>query len=283
MSVVVVFLVMPRNVARALGRGFLRPRDDGLLEHQVHEQDHRLGLQDQRSRGFHRIGVEVLMHAVHVHDRHVPGRPVVAHAVVDLVALAVEDVERSLVHVAVLLRPASRAVFLQMHVERLRHPVHRLDEVLAEGLRAVVEEQVLALDHARQAAQARELVLQAVLSLDPAHEDAVLLAAVVRFLAHGCSVSSIRPLKNASEGSGFPRPQFGGFQGGAAPFYPLVYRPLPKISSYSFTHLSYSSSVTRASTNFSGSLLSGVSIFLFVGTKSRCARIFWPSSLISKS
>src|SRR3989475_11697144 len=46
------------------------------------------------------------------------------------------------------------------------------------------EEEVLALDHARQAAQARELVLEAVLSLDAAHEDAVPLAAVVRFLGH---------------------------------------------------------------------------------------------------
>src|SRR4029077_1834798 len=37
--VVEVFLEVPRNEARALGRRFLGPRDDGLLEHQVHEQD----------------------------------------------------------------------------------------------------------------------------------------------------------------------------------------------------------------------------------------------------
>src|SRR5205823_2929628 len=68
--------------------------------------------------------------------------------------------------------------------------VDRLDEVLAEGLGPVVEEEVLALDHARQTAQARELVLQAVLPLDSAHEDTVFLAAVVRFLAHRFAPSS---------------------------------------------------------------------------------------------
>src|SRR5258708_39663135 len=137
------------------------------------------------------------MHAVHVHDRHIPGRPVVAHAVVDLVALPIEYVERRLVHVAVLLRPASRAVFLEVHVQRLRHPVHGLDEVLAEGLRPIVERELAALDDARQAAQARKLVLQAVLSLDAAHEDAVLLAAVVRFLTHGLLRSFTFPCRKS--------------------------------------------------------------------------------------
>src|SRR6185437_1450414 len=73
---------------------------------------------------------------------------------------------------------------LEVHMEHLREPVLRLDEVLAEGLRAVVEEEVLPLHHPRHVAQALQLVLQAVLALDAAHEDAVLLAAVVRFLAH---------------------------------------------------------------------------------------------------
>src|SRR6185437_17152645 len=72
---------------------------------------------------------------------------------------------------------------LEVHMEHLREPVLRLDEVLAEGLRAVVEEEVLPLHHPRHVAQALQLVLEAVLALDAAHEDAVLLAAVVRFLA----------------------------------------------------------------------------------------------------
>src|SRR5437763_16827204 len=137
----------------------------------------------------------MLMHAVHVDDRDVSRGPVVAHAVMDLVTLAVENVERRLVNVAVLLRAASGAVLLQVHVQRLRHAVDRLDEVLAEGLGPVVEEEVLALDHARQTAQARELVLQAVLPLDSADEDPVLLAAVVRFLAHRFAPSSTDPCR----------------------------------------------------------------------------------------
>jgi hypothetical protein len=46
----------------------------------------------------------MLVHAVVVDDRHVAGLPVVADAVMNLVALAVEDVEGGLVDVAVLLR-----------------------------------------------------------------------------------------------------------------------------------------------------------------------------------
>ena len=52
---------------------------------------------------------------------------------------------------------------------------------------------------------------------------------------------------------------------------------------YSIFHLSYSSIAIFASTNFIGSLLSGVSIFLLVGTNSRLAMICCPSGLSSKS
>ena len=69
--------------------------------------------------GLARVGVEMLVHAVVVHDRDVARLPVVAHAVVDLVARAVEDVERRLVDVAVLLRFSARPVFLEVEVERL--------------------------------------------------------------------------------------------------------------------------------------------------------------------
>ena len=61
------------------------------------------------------------------------------------------------------------------------------------------------------------------------------------------------------------------------------YRPAPNSSVYRFFHLSYSSIDTRASTNFIGTLLSGVSTFLLVGTKSRIAMIACPSGLSSKS
>ena len=62
-----------------------------------------------------------------------------------------------------------------------------------------------------------------------------------------------------------------------------TYRPAPKRSVYRFFHLSYSSIATRASTNVMGTLFSGVSTFLLVGTKSRIAMICWPSGLSSKS
>src|SRR5205814_1307016 len=52
---------------------------------------------------------------------------------------------------------------------------------------------------------------------------------------------------------------------------------------YSDFHLSYSSSETFALTNVIGILLSGVSIFLLVGTNSRLAMICCPSGLSSKS
>ena len=122
--------------------------------------------------GLSGLGVEMLVHAVVVHDRHVARLPVVADAVVDLVALAVQDVERRLVDVAVLLVRAARRVLLEVDVQRLRHAVDRLDEMLGERLRAVLELHLLAADDARQRAQARELVLQAVLALDRADEAA---------------------------------------------------------------------------------------------------------------
>ena len=60
-------------------------------------------------------------------------------------------------------------------------------------------------------------------------------------------------------------------------------RPAPNRSVYRFFHLSYSSIETRASTKVIGTLLSGVSTFLLVGTNSRWAMIVCPSSLSSKS
>jgi hypothetical protein len=87
--------------------------------------------------------------------------------------------------VAVLLGAATRRVFLEVDVQGLGEAVDRLDKVLAEGLRAVVEAQVLALDDPRHGAQALELFLEAVLPLDCADEDPILLAAVVRLFTHG--------------------------------------------------------------------------------------------------
>ena len=69
-------------------------------------------------------------------------------------------------------------------MEHLRDAVLRLDVMAAVGLRAVDELELLALAHARHRAQPRELLLQAVLALDRADENPVLLAVVVRLGAH---------------------------------------------------------------------------------------------------
>ena len=84
-------------------------------------------------------GVEMLVDAVVVDDRHVARLPVVADVVVDLVALAVEDVEGGLVDVAVLLALAAGPVFLEVEVEVLGDAVLGLDVVAAVGLRPVDE------------------------------------------------------------------------------------------------------------------------------------------------
>ena len=122
------------------------------------------------------------MHAVVVDDRDVAGLPVVAHAVVDLVALAIEDVEGRLVHVAVLLRLATRGVLLQVDVEHLGDAVLRLDVVTAEGLRAVGEANQLALPDAGHGPQASQFLTQVVVALQGPDKNPVLLGVVVRLV-----------------------------------------------------------------------------------------------------
>src|SRR6185503_13721751 len=104
-SMIEIGLALARRERGGLGagRGFVRARFHLLLEQHVHEHVHGLGLDDERARGPGGARVEVLVHAVVVHDGDVARLPVVADAVVDLVALAVEDVEGGLVYVAVLL------------------------------------------------------------------------------------------------------------------------------------------------------------------------------------
>src|SRR5207237_7183569 len=75
------------------------------------------------------------------------------------------------------LRP--RRVFLEVQMEHLADAVLRLDVVPAVGLRPVDELELPAFAHPRHGAQALELILEAVLPLDAAHEHAVFLAVVV--------------------------------------------------------------------------------------------------------
>ena len=131
----------------------------------------------------------MLVDAIVVHDRDVAGLPVVADAVVDLVAGAVENVEDRLVHVAVLLGGAARRIFLEMDVQRLAQAVLGLDIVAAEMLRAAVELGFLAFDHPRHGAQALELIVKAISAVDGANEDPFLVR-VVLALAHVSSSSA---------------------------------------------------------------------------------------------
>src|SRR5205823_9032785 len=113
----------------------------------------RLGFDDERTRRLFRVRIEMLMHAVIVDDRNVAGLPVVAHAVVHLVAGAVEDVERRLVDVAMLAVDTARRVFLEVDMQRLRKSIGGLDVMPAESLRPVVELEVAALDDAGRRAK----------------------------------------------------------------------------------------------------------------------------------
>ena len=130
------------------------------------------------------VGVVVLVHAVVVHDRDIAGFPVVANAVVDLEAAAVEDVEDRFVDVPVLLRLAARGVFLEVDVQRLAEAVFGFHVVLGEGLRSRLERDLGALLDARQFAQPLQLVLEAVLTADLADENAFVGGIVMGFVAH---------------------------------------------------------------------------------------------------
>src|SRR5207245_2742133 len=87
---------------------------------QPHRHPVRLRLHHQSESAHVFIGVVVLVHAVRVHDREVVLLPVVSDAVVDLVALALEDVEARLVLVAVAVIGATREKLDEMHLQRLR-------------------------------------------------------------------------------------------------------------------------------------------------------------------
>ena len=176
--------VFARHEIALCRRRLFRTFGDALLEEHVHEHVHRLRLDDECARRSVRVGVVVFVHAVVVHDRDVAGFPVVADAVVDLEAAAVEDVEDRFVDVPVLLRLAARGVFLEVDVQRLAEAVFGFHVVLGEGLRSRLERDLGALLDARQFAQPLQLVLEAVLTADLADENAFVGGIVMGFVAH---------------------------------------------------------------------------------------------------
>src|SRR5216683_6745212 len=180
---IMVFFLVPRHEI-ALGRGRrFRPLLDRVLEQHVHEQIHRLGLDHQRPGGLPFAGVEMLVHAVVMDDRDVAGLPIVANAVVDLVARAIENVERGLVDVPVLLGLAARRILLEMDVKGLGASVLGLDIMAAEMLRAAVKLEILSLDDPRQAPQPVEFLLETVGACQGADENP-LLVRIMLLAAH---------------------------------------------------------------------------------------------------
>src|SRR5205807_5646049 len=125
-----------------------------------------------------------------MHDRDVAGLPVVTDAVVNLVARAVEDVERSLVDMAVLLGGAAGRIFLEMDVQGLGAAILRLDVMAAEMLRPAVKLEFLALDHPGHGPQPAKLVFQAVGARQLPHENAFLVRIVLLFTHGDLSLSN---------------------------------------------------------------------------------------------
>src|SRR5262249_43702531 len=187
MRMVVIFFLVPWHEVALGGGGWrLRTLLHRVLEQHVHEQIHRLGLDDQSPGRLLRAGVEVLVHAIVMHDRDIAGLPVVARAVVDFVARAIENVEGGLVHMAVLLSLCARGIFLEVKVQRLGAAVLGLHIMPAEMLRAAVELEVLALDHPRHRPQPGKLVLETVGPLQRAYEDAFFVR-IVLLITHAYS------------------------------------------------------------------------------------------------
>src|SRR5229473_3399690 len=183
---IMVFFLIARHEIALGWRGRFRPFLDRVLEQHVHEQIHRLGLDHQRPRRLPFAGVEMLVHAVVMDDRDVAGLPVVANAVVDFVACAIENVERRLVDVPVLLGLAAGGILLEMDVKRLGASVLGLDIMAAEMLRAAVELEILSLDDPRQAPQPVEFLLETVGASQGADENP-LLVRIVLLVAHAPS------------------------------------------------------------------------------------------------
>src|SRR5262252_9988292 len=159
--IVVFFLVARHEIALGRGGRFW-PFLHSVLEQHVHEQIHRLGLDHQGAGGLPFAGVEMLVHAVVMDDRDVAGLPIVTNAVMDFVARSIENIERRLIHMSVLLGLAAGGILLEMKVKRLGAPVLRLDIMAAEMLRATVQLEILALDDSRQAPQPIEFLLETV-------------------------------------------------------------------------------------------------------------------------
>ncbi len=86
----------------------------------MHEQEQRLRLHDQADGLVVGVIVQVLVDAGVLDDQRIARFPIEAAAVVDVVALALQDIEDGAVHVAVLLAVAAGREAVDMGLDRLR-------------------------------------------------------------------------------------------------------------------------------------------------------------------
>src|SRR5207249_363021 len=95
-------------------------RRGATLLHQTEHHPGRLGLDDERERALGGRAVVVLVLAVGMDDDEIVLLPLVALAVVDLVTLALEDVEVRLVLMPVAVVRPARLQLDEVHLQRLR-------------------------------------------------------------------------------------------------------------------------------------------------------------------
>ena len=74
-----------------------------MLEQHVHEHVHRFGFDHQRTCRTRVVRIEVLVHAIVVNHSNVTSLPVIANAIVNFIARAIQNVKRRFVDVAVFL------------------------------------------------------------------------------------------------------------------------------------------------------------------------------------
>ncbi|OIQ91198.1 hypothetical protein GALL_268600 [mine drainage metagenome] len=96
----------------------------------------------------------------------------------NLIADAIENVERRLVDVTVLLRFAPGPVLFEVQMKGLGDAILGFDVVAAIGLRSIDELDFATFAHPRLRPQARQFFLEVVGPGDRAHEHAILLAVI---------------------------------------------------------------------------------------------------------
>src|ERR1700719_983423 len=88
-----------------------------LLEQEMHEQEERLGLEDQEMRVIVRIIVEMLMYAAVLDEHDIAGFPIDAPLVMDIVAASLQNIEYCAVHVTMFLTIGARRINLDMRFD----------------------------------------------------------------------------------------------------------------------------------------------------------------------